>query len=91
MKVAERYAQRLKADLAIVHKRHITGQKNVVEAKDIVGEVAGRRCVLIDDMIDTAGTICQAAELLIERGAEAVTAGAIRRKSRRPGFHLADR
>lgn len=76
VKVAERYAQRLDADLALVHKRRVHGKMNTVEAKDIVGEVAGRSCVLIDDMIDTAGTICQAAELLIERGAASVTAAA---------------
>ena len=76
VKVAERYAQQLNADLAIVHKRRVTGKMNVVEAKDVVGEVAGRDCVLIDDMIDTAGTICQAAELLAERGATSVLAAA---------------
>ncbi len=76
VKVAERYAQQLHADLAIVHKRRLKGVKNQVEAKDIVGEVEGRVCVLIDDMIDTAGTICQAAELLVERGAKSVTAAA---------------
>jgi ribose-phosphate pyrophosphokinase len=59
-----------------VHKRRVKGIKNVAEAKDIVGEVAGRTCVIIDDMIDTAGTICQAAELLVERGAASVTAAA---------------
>jgi len=67
VKVAERYAQQLHADLAIVHKRRIKGVKN---------EVEGRDCVLIDDMIDTAGTICQAAELLVERGARSVMAAA---------------
>ncbi len=76
VKVAERYAQQLHADLAIVHKRRLKGVKNAVEAKDIVGEVEGRACVLIDDMIDTAGTICSAAELLVERGASSVTAAA---------------
>ena len=76
VKVAERYAQQLNADLAIVHKRRTHGQKNIVEVKDIVGDVEGRRCALIDDMIDTAGTICQAAELLVDRGALEVTAAA---------------
>jgi ribose-phosphate pyrophosphokinase len=76
VKVAERYAQQLHADLAIVHKRRLKGEKNAVVAKDVVGEVAGRSCVLIDDMIDTAGTICQAAELLVERGASEVIAAA---------------
>ena len=72
VKVAERYANQLHADLAIVHKRRVRGAKNTVEAKEVVGEVDGRTCVLIDDMIDTAGTICAAAEQLVERGAKAV-------------------
>lgn len=72
VKVAERYANQLGADLAIVHKRRVRGSKNTVEAKDVVGEVEGRCCVLIDDMIDTAGTIVAAAEQLSERGASAV-------------------
>ncbi len=76
VKVAERYAQKLSADLAIVHKRRLQGKKNQVEAKDVVGEVEGRHCVIIDDMIDTAGTICSGAELLIERGAASVVAAA---------------
>lgn len=76
VKVAERYSQQLHADLAIVHKRRVKGAKNTVEAKDVVGDVSGRKCVLIDDMIDTAGTMCQAAELLMERGAASVIAAA---------------
>ena len=64
VKVAERYASLLHADLAIVHKRRVKGQKNSVEARDVVGEVSGRTCVLIDDMIDTASTLCAAAEQL---------------------------
>ena len=72
VKVAERYTNHLGADLAIVHKRRATDQKNVVEAKEIVGDVAGRTCVLIDDMIDTGGTIVAAAELVAESGAERV-------------------
>jgi ribose-phosphate pyrophosphokinase len=74
VKVAERYANMLGADIAIVHKRRVRGQKNAVEAKDVVGEVAGRPCVLIDDMIDTAGTIVAAAEQLHEKGASSVVA-----------------
>jgi ribose-phosphate pyrophosphokinase len=69
VKVAERFSQHLGADLAFVHKRRPRGTANEVEALDVVGEVEGRRCVLVDDMIDTAGTICAAAELLTERGA----------------------
>ena len=71
VKVAERFAQRLDADLAIVHKKRSAG---VVEAREVIGDVAGRRCVLIDDMIDTAGTIVAAAEILTSRGAGEVWA-----------------
>lgn len=74
VKVAERYAQKLDADLAIVHKRRLHNQKHAVEAKDVVGDVAGKTCVLIDDMIDTGGTIVAAAELLKEKGAISVVA-----------------
>jgi ribose-phosphate pyrophosphokinase len=76
VKVAERYANVLHADLAIVHKRRVRGVKNVVEAKEVVGEVSGRTCVLIDDMIDTGGTMVAAAEVLVERGAQSVCAAA---------------
>jgi len=72
VKVAERYTSVLHADLAIVHKRRAKDQKNMVEAKEIVGDVNGRTCVLIDDMIDTGGTIVAAAELLLSQGAKRV-------------------
>jgi len=74
VRVAERFSQHVGADLAFVHKRRPRGSANLVEALDVVGAVAGRHCVLIDDMIDTAGTICAAAELLSERGASDVWA-----------------
>ena len=74
VKVAERYSQNLGADLALVHKRRPRGTMNQVEIRHVVGDVEGRRCVLIDDMIDTAGTICAAAELLADRGASEVWA-----------------
>ncbi len=76
VKVAERYANQLHANITIVHKRRVRGVKNTVEAKDLVGEVEGRTCVLIDDMIDTGGTLCAAAEQLAERGAASVYAAA---------------
>jgi ribose-phosphate pyrophosphokinase len=70
VKVAERYAQHLGCDLALVHKTRPKGTANVAEARHIVGDVAGRHCVLIDDMIDTAGTIVAACDLLKSHGAE---------------------
>ena len=76
VKVAERYANALHADLAIVHKRRVRGAKNAVEAKEVVGNVEGRTCVLIDDMIDTGGTLVAAAEVLMEQGARQVCAAA---------------
>jgi len=77
IKVAERMAQHLGdcgADLAFIYKRRPKGTANVAEAAEVMGDVEGRLCVLTDDMIDTAGTICAAAELLIERGAPEVWA-----------------
>jgi ribose-phosphate pyrophosphokinase len=69
VKVAERYAQHLGCDLALVHKSRPRGTTNVAEARHIVGDVEGRHCVLIDDMIDTAGTIVAACDLLKAEGA----------------------
>ena len=74
VKVAERYSQMLDTDLALVHKRRPRGSYNQVEAMDVVGNVKGRPCVIIDDMIDTAGTVCAAAYRLIEAGATDVWA-----------------
>ena len=74
VKVAERYTNVLHADLAIVHKRRVKGVKNTVEAIEIVGDVKGRACVIIDDMIDTAATLCAGADQLKERGASDIYA-----------------
>jgi ribose-phosphate pyrophosphokinase len=76
VKAAERYANALHADLAIVHKRRVKGAINTVEAKEVVGNVKGRTCVLVDDMIDTGGTLVAAAEQLVEQGASQVCAAA---------------
>jgi ribose-phosphate pyrophosphokinase len=72
IRVAERYSQALAADLAFVHKRHLKGKANSVEARGVIGDVEGRRCVLIDDMVDTAGTAVAAADILVENGATEV-------------------
>ena len=74
VKVAERFAQHVHADLAIVHKRRVRDTAHKVEALQVVGDVAGRECVLVDDMIDTAGTVCAAAEQLLGHGASEVYA-----------------
>ncbi len=74
VKVAERFGQHLGCDIALVHKRRPTGTVNQVEARDVVGQIAGRLCVIVDDMIDTAGTVCAASELLMDHGATEVWA-----------------
>ncbi|MGH9170114.1 MAG: ribose-phosphate diphosphokinase [Acidimicrobiales bacterium] len=74
VKVAERFAQELGADLAFVHKRREQMKADQVEAREIVGEVEGRCCVIVDDMIGTAGTVVAAAERLFEQGATDVWA-----------------
>lgn len=68
------YAKRMGADLAIVDKRR--EKANVSEVMHVIGDVAGRECVLLDDMIDTAGTMTNAAKALMDRGAKRVLAAA---------------
>jgi ribose-phosphate pyrophosphokinase len=77
VKVAERFAQHLadmNADVAFINKRRPKNTTNVAVAKEVIGEVEGRLCILADDMIDTGGTITSAADLLIARGATEVWA-----------------
>jgi ribose-phosphate pyrophosphokinase len=69
VKLAQRLADHLHADLAFVYKRRPRGSHNVAQALEVVGDVRGRPCILIDDMIDTAGTVTSAAELLMDKGA----------------------
>ena len=76
-KLARRFANCLgeagiDAELAFVDKHRPKGTHNVAVANAVVGAVEGRTCVLIDDMIDTGGTLTSAAELLVDRGAESV-------------------
>jgi ribose-phosphate pyrophosphokinase len=72
VRVADRWCDRLGAPLAIVHKRRDKDVANKVTVHEVVGNVAGRVCVLVDDMIDPGGTICAAADALFAHGAEDV-------------------
>ena len=69
---ARAMAKILNTDLAIIDKRR--PEANQTEVMNIIGEVTGRTCILIDDIVDTAGTLCKAAEALKERGASKVVA-----------------
>jgi len=69
---ARALAKQLGCDLAIIDKRRPAA--NVSEVMHVIGEIDGRNCVIMDDMIDTAGTLCKAAEVLKERGAQNVYA-----------------
>jgi ribose-phosphate pyrophosphokinase len=62
--------------IAYVDKHRPRGTHNVAVANEVVGPVEGRTCVLVDDMIDTGGTLASAAQLLVDRGAESVVIGA---------------
>ncbi|MFZ5851315.1 MAG: ribose-phosphate diphosphokinase [Actinomycetota bacterium] len=76
VRVAERWTDRLGSPLAIIHKRRDPLVVNEVKVFEVVGEVTGRICVLVDDMIDTAGTITKAADALLDNGATEVIATA---------------
>ena len=69
VRVAERWTDRLACGLAIIHKRRDPNVPNEVKVGEVVGEVRGKTCILVDDMIDTGGTITKAAELLFDNGA----------------------
>lgn len=69
---ARAVAKQLGIDLAIIDKRRPAA--NVAEVMNLIGEVEGRTCILVDDMVDTAGTLCNAASALKERGAKSVVA-----------------
>ena len=72
VRVAERWTDTLNAPLAIIHKRRDPNIANEVKVAEVVGDVAGRVCVLVDDMIDTGGTIVKAADALFDNGASEV-------------------
>lgn len=69
---ARNFASRVDASLAIVDKRR--PKANAIEIMNVVGDVAGKTCLMVDDMTDTAGTLCQGAEALIKNGAKEVYA-----------------
>ena len=72
VKVARSYASRLGADFAIIDKRR--PRSNVAEVMSIIGEVEDRHVLMIDDLVDTAGTLCNAADALMNEGALSVEA-----------------
>ena len=72
VKRAERYARHLDASVAFVYKRRDPTEHNVSSALSMAGKVTGKHVVIVDDIIDTAGTVCQAAEMVREYGALSV-------------------
>lgn len=76
VKRAEKYARHLDAYVAFVHKRREADVHNKSKALTVIGTVKDRHAVIVDDMIDTAGTVCNAAELLRKKGARSVTVAA---------------
>ena len=76
IKTAERLREYLHADLAFLYKRRSRYEANKIDEMAVVGEVEGRPCVLIDDMIDTAGTVAEGATALAQQGAGPIFAAA---------------
>lgn len=72
LKRIKKYKKQLDCEMAVIHKERLI--PNQVASMEIIGEVTGKNVVIIDDMIDTAGTLCKAAELIIEKGAKSVRA-----------------
>ena len=69
---ARAFAKRMNAPLAIIDKRRTDA--NVAEVMNIIGDVRGKRCLMVDDLVDTAGTLVQGVDALLEQGAESVSA-----------------
>jgi len=82
---ARAYSKRLRSSLAIIDKRR--DKPNVSEVMSIIGDVDGKHAVIIDDMIDTAGTLTQAAEALHRKGAKSVMAAAVHAVLSGPAVH----
>ena len=71
---ANAYAKQLNVDLAICYKQRKVDVANVVESMTVIGDVEGKDVVMVDDMVDTGGTLCKAAEMFMEHGANSVRA-----------------
>ncbi|HEX2167256.1 MAG TPA: ribose-phosphate pyrophosphokinase [Longimicrobiales bacterium] len=71
-KMARGFARRMNASFAIIDKRR--PQQNIAEVMEVIGEVDGRQCIIVDDMVDTAGTLVSVVEALKERGADKIYA-----------------
>ena len=71
-KRANAYAKHLNAEMVICYKQR--AKANVIESMTAIGEIEGRNIVLIDDLIDTGGTLCKAAEMMLDRGAKSIRA-----------------
>jgi ribose-phosphate pyrophosphokinase len=76
VKTTDMWSDRLGCPIAIIHKRHDINVANTVKVHEVVGRVEGKTCLLVDDMIDTGGTICLAAEALRQQGAARVIGAA---------------
>lgn len=72
VKSAERFSQALGCEMAIVHKHRPSTVKNSVEARHLIGDVKDKICILVDDMIDTAGTLSAATDLIAKSGAKEI-------------------
>lgn len=73
---ANKFARHLDAPIAVMSKSRRADVRNVSQASGLIGDVEGRRCLIVDDMIDTAGTLCSAVDELLEEGAAEVIAAA---------------
>jgi len=76
VRVADQWTDRLGAPLAVIHKRRDPNVANEVIVQEVIGDVRGRICLLMDDIIDTAGTITKAAQALLDHGASQVICAA---------------
>ena len=76
VRLADMWTDKIGCQLAIIHKRRDPNKANETTTHEVVGEVEGKTCLLVDDMVDTAGTMCQAALALKKHGAKRVIAAA---------------